>query len=218
MKIINPITTEIIRKAKEGETIRSISQRTGFAYSAVYFWINKLAKLDVFVLEKKGNKTIIRINSNEIYTYFKGLIEKIIEYEKDSSFWNLIKKTPLRARLGKETSAVIWVKGGYITNDFYNKIYYIDVTEKDYSILSKELKNREINFSKKTDNIASKPFIIIKIIKKPQIIRINGLPVASLSEVVSWCKKLKLEPILEQLNLIYKVPIKKKYSEVFTND
>jgi len=43
------------------------------------------------------------------------------------------------------------------------------------------------------------------------------LPLTTLEEVVKWCKKLKLEPILEQLNILYKIPIKQKYSEIYTN-
>ncbi len=66
MKTINPITTEIIKKAEDKDTIREIAKKTGFAYSAVYRWINQLNKLGILKLEKKGNKTLIIIQHNEI--------------------------------------------------------------------------------------------------------------------------------------------------------
>lgn len=217
-KTINPITIEIIKKTKDMDNIRGIAKKTGFAYSAVYNWINKLSKLGIFVLEKKGNKTQIKIINNEIYIAFKQLIEKVIEHKKDLSFWNFIAKTHLKLRLGKETSAVILTKGGYITNDFYNQIYHVEISKKDYPFLCKELIRNKINFSKKIGNIISKPFIIIKENNKFKVQKTNGLPLTPLIEVVKWCKKLKLEPILEQLSLIHNLPLKDKYSEVFTND
>ena len=39
MGIINEITTAIITEAKDGESIRSLASKIGFAYSAVYKWI-----------------------------------------------------------------------------------------------------------------------------------------------------------------------------------
>src|SRR3989344_3050723 len=136
MKIINPITAAIIEKTKEGDTVRAVAIKTGFAYSAVHNWISKLENMGVFKLEKNGNRTIIKINSNEIYASFQKLIKKTKEQEKDYLFWNLMKKTKLKIRLSKETSSIIYAQGGYITGDFYNKIYYVDVLIKDYSKLS----------------------------------------------------------------------------------
>ena len=218
MEIINPITTEIVNKVKEKDTVRKIAKKTGFAYSAVYKWTNKLALFNVLKLEDKGNKIYISIEENDIYLAFKNLIERINEYKKEVRFWNFIKKTKLKIRLAKETSAVIWTKGSYILADFYNKIYYIDITKEDYSKLNKKFKKLGISFSKnKNDEITTKPFIIVNIVKKSKITKINNLPLVPLNELIKWCKKLKLEPILEQLNIIYNIPIKEKYSEVFTN-
>ncbi len=216
MKTINPITAKIIETIEDKDTIRKIAKKTGFAYSAVYYWINQLYKLGVLKLERKGNKTLIITQHNEIYINFKNLIEKIAEYEKDKRFWAFIKNTKLKIRLGKETSAVIWTKGSYITGDFYNKIYYIDVTKQDFKSLSKELKKYNINFSINKTSITTKPFVIISI-KNFKRERTQNLPLTPLKEVISWCRKLKLEPILEQLSIIYKIPIKEKYSEVSTN-
>ena len=219
MESINPITGAIIEKTKEGDTVRAVAIKTGFAYSAVYNWINKLENMGVFKLEKRGNKTIIKINSNEIYASFQKLIEKIKEQEKDYLFWDLMKKTKLKIRFGKETSSVIYTQGSYITGDFYNKIYYIDVLKKDYPALCKILEKYNINFSReKSISKSERPFIIINIkVKIKKIYNLKNLPLTTLEEVVKWCKKLKLEPILEQLNILYKIPIKQKYSEIYTN-
>ena len=48
--------------------------------------------------------------------------------------------------------------------------------------------------------------------KKPKIARVDNLPLTPLNELIKWCKKLKLEPILEQLSIIYNIPIKERYS------
>ncbi len=216
METINPITAKIIKTAEDKDTIRKIANKTGFAYSAVYRWIKELNKLGILKLERKGNKTLITIQHNEIYINFKNLIEKIEEYEKDKKFWAFIKNTKLRIRLGKETSAVIWTKGPYITGDFYNKIYHVDVVKQDFKALCKELRKYNINLSTDKQNITTKPSVIITT-KNFKTEKTQNLSLTPLKEVIKWCRKLKLEPILEQLSIIYKIPIKEKYSEVSTN-
>ena len=44
MTIINEITVRIIKNARNGESIRSLASKIGFAYSAVYRWIAELEK------------------------------------------------------------------------------------------------------------------------------------------------------------------------------
>ncbi len=118
--------------------------------------------------------------------------------------------------MGKETSTVIWTKGSYITGDFYNKIYYIDVIKQDFKVLCKELKKYSINFSINKPYITTKPLAIISI-KNFKTEKSQNLPLTPLKEIISWCRKLRLEPILEQLSIIYKIQTKERYSEVSTN-
>ena len=61
--IINEITIRIIRNARDGESIRSLANKIGFAYSAVYGWILELEKYEVIRIIRKGNKNIIKINN-----------------------------------------------------------------------------------------------------------------------------------------------------------
>ncbi len=44
MVIINEITSKIIKNARNGESIRNLANRIGFAYSAVYAWVLELEK------------------------------------------------------------------------------------------------------------------------------------------------------------------------------
>jgi len=109
-KIINEITVEIIKNAENGESVRSLASKMGFAYSAVYRWIAELEKYSVISLIRKGNKNIIKINKNLIYKKFKELANAVSVIEKDNSFWRLIKGLKLRIRLVKGTAAAIWTK------------------------------------------------------------------------------------------------------------
>mgnify|MGYP001615110326 CR=1 FL=1 len=81
------------------------------------------------------------------------------------------------------------------------------------------MEKHDIDFSKeKSINKSERPFIIVSIKDKiNKIYNYKNLPLTPLGEVVKWCKKLKLEPILELLNILYKIPIKQKYSEIYTN-
>ena len=54
--IINPVTAAIIKDAKDGDTIRRVAMKTGFAYSAVYRWVTELSKHGVLEVRDEGNK------------------------------------------------------------------------------------------------------------------------------------------------------------------
>ena len=45
----------------------------------------------------------------------------------------------------------------------------------------------------------------------------EGIPVMPLRELVEWCKKLDLDAVLEQLDALYNLGLKTRYSEVHTN-
>ena len=214
--MINQITRSIIKNAKDGETIHSLVKRIGFAYSAVYKWINVLENYDVLHIIRKGNKNIIKINKNEIYNRFTELNKSIETVEKDKVFWNIIKKTKLNVRFAQNTAVVIWTQGSYITGDFSDRVYFLEVAEKDSDSLKELLKRNNIDY---TEGNIGEERPLIHIIKKKSLTREkkNGLPVMPLQELVSWCKKLYLDSILEQLDELYNLNLKERYAEVRTN-
>ena len=214
--IINEITIKIIRNARDGESIRSLANKLGFAYSAVYNWILELEKYDVFKIMRKGNKNIIKINKNLIYNKFKELDRAVSVVYKDNEFWEVVKETKLRIRFTKGTAITIWTKGGFITGDFYDKIYYLEVVESDTNFLKKILNKKNIVW---TENklMNKRPLIYIIPKKKFKIEKINKLPVTPLKELIDYCKKLYLDNVLEQLDLLYDLGLNKRYSEIYTN-
>ena len=216
MVIVNEITMNIVKNADDGESIRSLASKMGFAYSAVYTWVLVLERYGVISLTRKGNRNVIKINKNLIYKKFKELDDAVSVIEKDSNFWELVKALKLRIRFVKGTAATIWTKGSFITGDFYDRIYFLEVEKKDADSLKKTLRKNGIAY---TEDKASnqRPLVYISQREKLDIERKNGLPSMPLKELVSWCKELNLENILEQLNILYNLGLKVKYSEVSTN-
>nr|MBI4156944.1 helix-turn-helix domain-containing protein [Candidatus Woesearchaeota archaeon] len=214
--IINEITTKIIRNAKNGESIRSLANKIGFAYSAVYGWILELEKYEVVRIIRKGNKNIIKINKNLIYDKFRELDNAVSIIDKNNDFWGFIKDTKLKIRFSKGTAITIWTKGGFITGDFYDKIYFLEVFEKDANSLKKALNEKNIAW---TENklIPKRPLIYIIPKKEFTIKRLNNLPIIPLNELVDYCKELYLDNVLEQLDLLYNLGLNKRYSEIYTN-
>ena len=214
--IINEITIKIIRNAKNGESIRSLANKIGFAYSAVYGWILELEKYEVVRIIRKGNKNIIKINKNLIYDKFRELDNAVSIIDKNNDFWGFIKDTKLKIRFSKGTAITIWTKGGFITGDFYDKIYFLEVFEKDADSLKKVLNEKNIAW---TENklIPKRPLIYIIPKKEFTIERLNNLPVIPLNELVDYCKELYLDNVLEQLDLLYNLGLNKRYSEIYTN-
>jgi len=216
MVIVNEITMNIVKNAEDGESIHSLASKMGFAYSAVYRWISELERYGVISLIRKGNRNVIKINKNLIYRKFKELDDAVSVIEKDGNFWELVKTLKLRIRFVKGTAVAIWTQGSFITGDFYDRIYFLEVEKKDTDSLKKTLRKNGIAY---TENKASnqRPLVYISQREKLDIERKNGLPSMPLKELVSWCKELDLENILEQLNILYNLGLKVKYAEVSTN-
>lgn len=215
--MINEITMKIVRNAKDGESIRSLANRIGFAYSAVYGWVLELEKYEVIRIIRKGNKNIIKINAKSlIYEKFKELDNAFLSINKDKEFWDFARNTKLKIRFVKSSAIAIWTKGGFITGDFYDKIYFLETTQKDLSLLKKGLDEKDIAWTEgKLTN--KRPLVYLTTKKDFESEKINGLPVMPLKELVKYCKNLYLENVLEQLNLLYKLGLNEKYSEVYTN-
>jgi len=214
--IINEITIKIIRNAGNGESIRSLANKTGFAYSAVYNWILRLEKYGVIKIMRKGNKNVIKMNKNLIYQKFIELDDAVSIIEKDKEFWELIRNTKLRIRFVKGTAIAIWTKGSFITGDFYDKIYFLEVFPRDINFLKKILNEKNIAYTEGS-LINKRPLVCIIPRKSFRTAKINSLPAMPLKELVEYCKRLYLDNVLEQLDLLYKLNLNERYSEIYTN-
>ena len=215
MVIVNEITMDIVKNAEDGESIHSLASKIGFAYSAVYRWISELERYGVISLIRKGNRNVIKINKNLIYKKFRELDDAVSVIEKDSNFWELVKTLRLRIRFVKGTAATIWTKGSFITGDFYDRIYFLEVDKKDANALKESLKEKEIAYTEGEMN-TKRPLVWIIQKENFQIERKDGLPIMPLRELVEWGKELHLENILEQLDILYNLRLNAKYSEVST--
>jgi len=213
---VNEITMSIIKNAQDGESIRSLASKMGFAYSAVYRWVSELEKYGVISLIKKGNRNVIRINKNLIYKKFKELDDAVSVIEKDNHFWDLVKTLKLKIRFARGTAAVIWTRGSFITGDFYDRIYFLEVEKKDVIALKEILKKYGIAYTEGEVN-NQRPLVWIIQKNNFQIERKEGLPIMPLRELVEWGKELQLDNILEQLDALYNLKLHAKYSEVSTN-
>ena len=216
MVIVNEITMNIVKNAEDGESIYSLATKIGFAYSAVYRWISELERYGVISLIRKGNRNVIKINKNLIYKKFKELDDAVSVIEKDGNFWELVKTLKLRIRFVRGTAATIWTKGSFITGDFYDRIYFLEVDRKDANALKETLKEEGIAY---TDGEANNQRPLVWIVQKDnfKVKRKDGLPIMPLNELVEWGKELHLENILEQLDILYNLRLNVKYSEVSTN-
>lgn len=213
MEIINQITMEIVKKAKNGTSIHSLANNIGFAYSAVYKWVKMLEEYNVLQLIEKGNKTVIKVNNNLIYKKFLELYNAVSVIDKDKIFWDLIKNINLKVRFVKGTAIAIWTKGSYITGDFADRIYFLEVHEKDLESLKNTLDKNNISYSE-GEVIKKRPLVYIISKKDFKADRNKSLPVMPLKELVSWCKQLYLENVLEQLDLLYDLGLNIRYAEI----
>lgn len=216
MEIVNEITADIVKNAEDGESIYSLSAKIGFAYSAVYKWVLELERYGVISLIRKGNKNIIKINRNLIYKKFKELDEAVSVIEKDNIFWKLVKTLKLKIRFVKGTAVAIWTKGSFITGDFYEQIYFLEVSKKDADALKNVLEKQGIAYTE-GDASNKRPLVWIAQRDNFKTEKKNGLPVMPLNELVKWGRELRLENILEQLNILYNLGLNAGYSEVSTN-
>jgi len=65
----------------------------------------------------------------------------------------LIKDTKLKVRFVKGTATVIWTEGSYVTGDFSDRIYYLEVEKEDFGILKELLSRNEINYCEEKEGV-----------------------------------------------------------------
>ena len=136
--------------------------------------------------------------------------------KKDNSFWKSVKTLRLKIRFVNGTAATIWTKGSFVTGDFYDRIYFLEVKRKDTIALKGYLEKEEIKYTEgKINN--KRPLIWIIQKEDFEVGWLGGLPVMPLKELVEWARKLNLENILEHLDILYKLGLNIKYSEVLKN-
>lgn len=141
-----------------------------------------------------------------------GNIEKEI-IDKDNTFWSIIKKTKIRTRFVKGTAIAIWTKGGFISGDFHDRIYFLEVEKQDKEKLKHILDKNQISYTEKEPS-SERPLVLISERKGLEIVRKNGLPVMPLKDLVKWAEKLHLESALESLDKMYDLGLGVEYSEV----
>jgi hypothetical protein len=223
--IINPLTAAIIRQAKDGDTIREVAKKTGFAYSAIYRWVTEMTKHDMFEIKDEGNRKRIYAKHNELYNQFAGLIRSVNEADQNRVFWAFVKKTNLKVRLTGGTAISLWTRGSYITGDFFDKVYMLEVAAKDLYKLKNELSKHKISYTERekkkqldaSSTSSVRPLVFLSTRKDFSVERIESIPVMPLKELVEWCKRLDLDAALEHLDELCNLGLKTRYSEVHTN-
>lgn len=214
--IINPVTAAIIKVAKDGDTIREIAMKTGFAYSAVYRWVTELARHGMFEVKDHGNRKRVYAKHTTLYNQFSGFVRSVSEAERDKAFWAFIKRTGMKVRLAGGSAVSLWTRGSYVTGDFFDRIYMLEVAAKDLNNLKNELDRHKITYTE-GEKKEKRPLVFLSAKRDFSIERIEGIPVMPLNELVEWCRKLDLDAILEQLDAFYSLGLKTRYSEVHTN-
>src|SRR3989344_5704908 len=107
MAIVNEITIKIIRNARDGESIYSLANKIGFAYSAVYRWILELEKYEVVKIIRKGNKRpLVYIISKKKFAIEKlnklpvMPLKELVEYCSKLYLDNVLEQLDLLYNLG----------------------------------------------------------------------------------------------------------------------
>ena len=208
--IVTPVAAAVIRAARDGDTILAVAKRTGFAYSAVHRAIRALAEAGVIRVEPAGRRSRIRL-AGPLYRQYAAFIEAIAIEERDRSFWVVVRAAK-GVRLARGSAAAVWTHGGYITGDFAERVYEVEAAPDAARRFAGALAKAGVASSKDGDP-AARPFVRIRIVRRCPVERVSGVPVMPLPEFVRWCKRVALEPVLEQVDKMYGLSLGAKYSE-----
>ena len=167
-------------------------------------------------MKDEGNRKRTYANHTDLYSRFAGLIKSVREAEQDKAFWGFIKRTRLKVRLAGGAAISLWTRGSYVTGDFFDKIYVLEVAAKDSDYLKEELERQKISYTD-SEKMDARPLIFLVIKEGFNTEKIESIPVMPLKELVKWCKKLNLDAVLERLDALYGLGLKTRYSEVHTN-
>lgn len=213
IELINPYVVKILITAKDGDSIRVISKRTGISYAWTYNWIEKL--VDAGIIKRKGQTVKINKNS-KIYSEFSEFIKKILmEKISISDAYSLPNLSGLEYAFTFTDAVFIWTKGGYnIGRSMDSYPIFIEVLDAEIKQWFEFFERFSIKATKKIERKKDIYFIIIpkKKIEKEEIENVFVIP---LKKTVAYAKKYvyNFEPALEMLNKMYNLKIKIKYAE-----
>ena len=208
--LINPYVVKIMVAAREGDSIRAISQRIQLSYGWTYKWVQDLAKAGVF----RSTKAKIYVNEeNEFYQKTIAFITDVLA--KDVSFYyDVLTLFGIKYCFTKTDAVFMWTKGGYNIAR-YKEFYpiFIKVKKEDKKIFENYCKKLRLNTQKK--NI----FYNVAYADKIEASYTDSMPVDSLNETIQFMEqnRYNFEPALEMIKEMYKKKIKVKYKEAVTN-
>ena len=209
--LINPYVVKIIIAAREGDSIRAISQRIQLSYGWTYKWMQDLAKIGIFRLAKMK----IYINEkNEFYKKTMAYIKDVLT--QDIPFcYNALNLFGIGYCFTKTDAVFVWTKGGYNIaryKDFYP--IFIKIKKEEKKIFENYCKKLHLS-TKKRKGI----FYDVTYTDSINAVHIDGIPIDSLKETIHFMEqnRYNFEPALEMIKEMYKKKIKVKYKEVVTN-
>ena len=209
--VINPYVIKIIIAAREGDSMRSISQRIQLSYGWTYKWMQELAEVGVFRL----TKTKIYINKrNRFYqkciTFIRDVLGKDISF-----YYAVLNLFGIEYCFTKTDAVFMWTKGGYNIAR-YKKFYpvFIRVKQEDRKIFESYCKKLSLHIKKKGGI-----FYEVDYRHRIAITYIDNTPADSLHETIHFMEqnKYNFEPALEMIKEMYKKRINVKYKETITN-
>ncbi len=208
LDLINPYTLKILISARKEDSINSISNRINLSYGWTYKWIQELAKIGVFKLNRMN---IVLNEKNEFYKKTLNYIQNILKNDVNF-YYNALQLFGIRYCFTKTDAVFIWTKGGYNIAR-YKKFYpiFIKINKKDKEIFKYYYK--KLNIKNK------RVFYYIFYLDKFDISYCDEIPVDSLEYTIKFMQKYiyNFQPALEMIKEMYGKAIKVKYKEVSTN-
>ncbi len=212
LELINPYVAKILISARDGDSIRRISQKIQESYGWTYKWVSELEKIGA--LKRKKQEVYINKN-NSFYREAMKFIKKSLYNLSLTDAYLLPNFTGLNYIFIGIDAVFIWTKGGY--NIGRSKISYpifIEVLEKDKDDWQRYFSKLNVKYTFRNERKKG-IYFVISVSKKIEKEYCEQIPVLPLAKTIEWAKKYRFnfEPALEMLDDMYNLKIGIKYAE-----
>lgn len=190
---------------KDGDSILSISRRTGASYGWTHKWIGRLE--EVGALESKRGSGM-KIKDREFIEEFRELARSILRRRLELKDAYLLPNFSRMKYAFTETDAVfIWTKGGYqVGRSKSNYPIFIEVLDRDLKRWREFFKEFSVDFGVGERREEGIHFVLYpkKDFKSEWLENASVIP---LKETINWAEKheFSFQPALEMLDEMYEL-------------
>lgn len=213
LELVNPHVTKILLAVQDGDSINSVSRKTGGSYGWTHNWIKQLEEIGV--VERDDG---IHVRDSEFRDAVVGAAKAVLtrDFELEDAYL-LPNFSGMAYRFSRTDAVFVWTKGGYqIARNQRDYPIFIDVFEDDIDEWKRFFEEFSVEYTVE-ERRPEEEGIYFVLFPRVNFTSewVEHAAVTPLDETVEWMQQYEanFQPALEMLDEMYDLELGVQYRE-----